>query len=46
MTDTAAADCATVDVIVNTLHRVFPSFDYRYVEQSNLAGLSSPSISN
>ncbi|PRQ59430.1 putative cadmium-transporting ATPase [Rosa chinensis] len=31
MTDTAAADCATVDVIVNTLHRVFPSFDYRWL---------------
>lgn len=29
MTDTAAADHATVDLIVNTLHRIFPSFDYR-----------------
>ncbi|KAJ9553300.1 hypothetical protein OSB04_017345 [Centaurea solstitialis] len=31
MTDTAAADFATVDVIVNTLHRFFPSFDYRWL---------------
>lgn len=30
MTDTAAADHATVELIVNTLHWVFPSFDYRY----------------
>lgn len=30
MTDTAAADFATVDFIVNTLHRFFPSFDYRF----------------
>ncbi|KAI3719271.1 hypothetical protein L6452_20166 [Arctium lappa] len=29
MTDTAAADYATVELIVNTLHRLFPSFDYR-----------------
>ncbi|MCD7452489.1 hypothetical protein HAX54_017028 [Datura stramonium] len=29
MTDTAAADYATVELIVNTLHRFFPSFDYR-----------------
>nr|XP_018626797.1 putative ABC1 protein At2g40090 [Nicotiana tomentosiformis] len=29
MTDTAAADYATVELIVNTLHRYFPSFDYR-----------------
>ncbi|CAM8913582.1 unnamed protein product [Rhodiola kirilowii] len=29
MTDTAAADHATVDLIVTTLHRLFPSFDYR-----------------
>ncbi|KAK2980998.1 hypothetical protein RJ640_023324 [Escallonia rubra] len=28
MTDTAAADYATVEIIVNTLHRLFPSFDY------------------
>ncbi|PQQ13980.1 putative ABC1 protein [Prunus yedoensis var. nudiflora] len=31
MTDTAAADCATVDFIVNTLHWIFPSFDYRWL---------------
>ncbi|KAF8009901.1 hypothetical protein BT93_J0776 [Corymbia citriodora subsp. variegata] len=31
MTDTAAADHATVDLIVNTLHRIFPSFDYRWL---------------
>uniref|UniRef100_A0A803P178 ABC1 atypical kinase-like domain-containing protein n=1 Tax=Cannabis sativa TaxID=3483 RepID=A0A803P178_CANSA len=30
MTDTAAADQATVELIVNTLHWIFPSFDYRY----------------
>lgn len=30
MTDTAAADQASVELIVNTLHRFFPSFDYRY----------------
>lgn len=30
MTDTAAADQATVELIVNTLHKFFPSFDYRY----------------
>ena len=30
MTDTAAADHATVDFVVTTLHRFFPSFDYRY----------------
>jgi len=29
MTDTATADRATVEVLVNTLHGVFPSFDYR-----------------
>lgn len=29
MTDTAVADAATVNLIVNTLHRLFPSFDYR-----------------
>lgn len=29
MTDTAAADYATVELIVNTLHQFFPSFDYR-----------------
>ncbi|XP_070053108.1 putative ABC1 protein At2g40090 [Nicotiana tomentosiformis] len=31
MTDTAAADYATVELIVNTLHRYFPSFDYRWL---------------
>ncbi|XP_028803763.1 putative ABC1 protein At2g40090 isoform X2 [Neltuma alba] len=31
MTDTAAADRATVEFVVNTLHRVFPSFDYRWL---------------
>ncbi|KAH0979608.1 hypothetical protein GBA52_006785 [Prunus armeniaca] len=31
MTDTAAADCATVHFIVNTLHWIFPSFDYRWL---------------
>lgn len=31
MTDTAAADYATVELIVNTLHRIFPSFDYRWL---------------
>lgn len=31
MTDTAAADYATVDLIVNTLHWLFPSFDYRWL---------------
>ncbi|KAI4372936.1 hypothetical protein MLD38_011115 [Melastoma candidum] len=31
MTDTAAADHATVSLIVNTLHRLFPSFDYRWL---------------
>lgn len=31
MTDTAAADYATVEFVVNTLHRLFPSFDYRFV---------------
>lgn len=30
MTDTAAADHATVELIVNTLHWFFPSFDYRW----------------
>lgn len=30
MTDTAAADRAGVELIVNTLHWFFPSFDYRY----------------
>ncbi|MCH90073.1 putative ABC1 protein, partial [Trifolium medium] len=28
MTETAAADQATVELIVNTLHNFFPSFDY------------------
>ncbi|KAI3817804.1 hypothetical protein L1987_11602 [Smallanthus sonchifolius] len=31
ITDTAAADLATVELIVNTLHRFFPSFDYRWL---------------
>ncbi|KAF5736577.1 ABC2 [Tripterygium wilfordii] len=31
MTDTAAADHATVELIVNTLHRFFPAFDYRWL---------------
>ncbi|KAG5557972.1 hypothetical protein RHGRI_008026 [Rhododendron griersonianum] len=31
MTDTAAADYATVELIVNTLHRFFPTFDYRWL---------------
>ncbi|KAL3365451.1 hypothetical protein AABB24_010537 [Solanum stoloniferum] len=31
MTDTAAADYATVELIVNTLHQFFPSFDYRWL---------------
>ncbi|XP_044460547.1 putative ABC1 protein At2g40090 [Mangifera indica] len=31
MTDTAAADHATVELIVNTLHKFFPSFDYRWL---------------
>lgn len=31
MTDTAVADAATVNLIVNTLHRLFPSFDYRWL---------------
>ncbi|XP_031256501.1 putative ABC1 protein At2g40090 [Pistacia vera] len=31
MTDTAAADHATVELIVNTLNKFFPSFDYRWL---------------
>ncbi|XP_010253873.1 PREDICTED: putative ABC1 protein At2g40090 [Nelumbo nucifera] len=31
MTDTAAADYATVELIVNTLHWLFPTFDYRWL---------------
>ncbi|KAK7311243.1 hypothetical protein RJT34_09256 [Clitoria ternatea] len=31
MTDTVAADHATVELIVNTLHKFFPSFDYRWL---------------
>ncbi|KAG8390107.1 hypothetical protein BUALT_Bualt01G0049200 [Buddleja alternifolia] len=31
MTDTAAADYATVELIVNALYRLFPSFDYRWL---------------
>ncbi|OUZ99089.1 UbiB domain [Macleaya cordata] len=31
MTDTAAADYATVELIVNTLNWFFPSFDYRWL---------------
>lgn len=30
MTDTAAADYATVDLVVKTVHQFFPTFDYRY----------------
>ena len=37
MTDTAAADHATVDMIVNTVHRFFPSFDYRYYDNCSFA---------
>ncbi|GAA0155388.1 ATP-binding cassette [Lithospermum erythrorhizon] len=31
MTDTAAADYATVEFLVNTVHLFFPSFDYRWL---------------
>ncbi|KAJ7959656.1 Protein kinase [Quillaja saponaria] len=31
MTDTAAADHAIVEFIVNSLHWIFPSFDYRWL---------------
>ncbi|KAK8517153.1 hypothetical protein V6N13_092439 [Hibiscus sabdariffa] len=31
LTDTAAADQATVEFLVNTLHWLFPSFDYRWL---------------
>ncbi|GMY08211.1 putative ABC1 protein At2g40090 isoform X1 [Fagus crenata] len=31
LTDTAAADHATVDFIVNAIHRFFPAFDYRWL---------------
>ncbi|KAD2805177.1 hypothetical protein E3N88_38554 [Mikania micrantha] len=31
MTNTAAADFATVEMIVNTVHRFFPTFDYRWL---------------
>ncbi|XP_010535166.1 PREDICTED: putative ABC1 protein At2g40090 [Tarenaya hassleriana] len=31
MTDTAAADHAGVGLIVNSLYRIFPSFDYRWL---------------
>nr|GMD52957.1 putative ABC1 protein At2g40090 [Ipomoea batatas] len=31
MTDTAAADYATVGLVVNTLHRFFPDVDYRWL---------------
>ncbi|XP_047328955.1 putative ABC1 protein At2g40090 [Impatiens glandulifera] len=31
MTDTAVADYATVELLVNFLHRLFPSFDYRWL---------------
>ncbi|CAL0320319.1 unnamed protein product [Lupinus luteus] len=31
LTDTAAADNAIVEFIVNTLHRFFPNFDYRWL---------------
>ncbi|KAB1217741.1 hypothetical protein CJ030_MR3G014849 [Morella rubra] len=30
MTDTAAADYATVDLVVKTVHQFFPTLDYRY----------------
>ncbi|KAK4798060.1 hypothetical protein SAY86_030386 [Trapa natans] len=31
MTDTAMTDHSTVNLIVNTLHRIFPTFDYRWL---------------
>ncbi|KAI3994389.1 hypothetical protein MKX01_012646 [Papaver californicum] len=31
MTDTASADYATVELILNTVHWLFPSFDYRWL---------------
>ncbi|XP_077215011.1 ABC2 homolog 9 [Tasmannia lanceolata] len=31
MTDTVTVDCASVGLIVNTLHWCFPSFDYRWL---------------
>ncbi|EPS72759.1 hypothetical protein M569_01996, partial [Genlisea aurea] len=31
MTDTVAADYASVELLVNTLHWLFPSFDYRWL---------------
>ncbi|KAH9767082.1 putative ABC1 protein [Citrus sinensis] len=36
MTDTAAADHATVELLVNTLHWLFPSFDYRPRQSSKI----------
>lgn len=30
LTDSAVADTATVELLVNTVHLLFPSFDYRY----------------
>ncbi|KAK6933016.1 ABC1 atypical kinase-like domain [Dillenia turbinata] len=36
LTDTAAADYATVGLIVNTLHWLFPSFDYRWLLDEEL----------
>ncbi|KAF5959659.1 hypothetical protein HYC85_000868 [Camellia sinensis] len=36
MTDTASADYATVELIVNTLHRFFPTFDYRWLVDEEL----------
>ncbi|RWR88123.1 putative ATATH9 [Cinnamomum micranthum f. kanehirae] len=55
LTDTAAADYATVNLIVNVLHWCFPSFDYRRVPQGRCAPytffylhwiIKLPSISN
>lgn len=31
LTDTAAVDTATVELVVNTLHWIFPAFDYRWL---------------
>uniref|UniRef100_A0A2N9GL70 ABC1 atypical kinase-like domain-containing protein n=1 Tax=Fagus sylvatica TaxID=28930 RepID=A0A2N9GL70_FAGSY len=36
LTDTAAADHATVDFIVNAIHRFFPAFDYRHLAYLSL----------
>ncbi|KAH9767080.1 putative ABC1 protein [Citrus sinensis] len=45
MTDTAAADHATVELLVNTLHWLFPSFDYSEKVLENFWKLS-PHIAN